>query len=124
MLAPKAPYVGIGKINLLKTTDLPLNDQVNFIKHGLGDALKHSSASVKSDGMDKARMGLELENGDPLKASTISFKFICFKTPWSGLETTPRKLFFAFKFFTFPAVKTATVAMKNMLEHAQSLSET
>lgn len=26
LLAPKAPYVGMGQVNLLKTTDLPLND--------------------------------------------------------------------------------------------------
>jgi hypothetical protein len=50
LLAPKAPYVGIGKVNLLKTTDLPLTDQVNFIKHGLGEELKYPSASLKSDG--------------------------------------------------------------------------
>jgi hypothetical protein len=53
LLASKAPYVGMGKVNLLKTTDLPMSDQVNFIKHGLGDALKHPSASIKSDGIQK-----------------------------------------------------------------------
>ena len=26
LLAPKAPYVGMGQVNLLKTTDLPLSD--------------------------------------------------------------------------------------------------
>lgn len=44
LLAPKAPYIGFNQVNLLKTTDLPQSDQVNFIKHGLGDALKHPSA--------------------------------------------------------------------------------
>ena len=26
LMAPKVPYVGMGQINLLKTTDLPLQD--------------------------------------------------------------------------------------------------
>jgi hypothetical protein len=54
-------------------------------------------------------MGLDIEEADPLKAATITFKFICFKTPWGGLENIPKKFFFSFKFFTFPSVKTATV---------------
>jgi hypothetical protein len=48
LLAPKAPYVGMGRVNLLKTTDLPVSDHVNFIKHGLGDALNNPSASIRS----------------------------------------------------------------------------
>jgi len=50
VLAPKAPYVGFHNLNLLKTTDLPQSDQVNFIKHGLGEQLKHASAQITSDG--------------------------------------------------------------------------
>ena len=50
LLAPKAPYVGFHNVNLLKTTDLPQSDQVNFIKHGLGEQLKHASAQITSDG--------------------------------------------------------------------------
>ena len=34
LMAPKVPYVGLNKVNLLKTTDLPLTDQINFIKMG------------------------------------------------------------------------------------------
>jgi hypothetical protein len=34
LLAPKAPLVGMGQVNLLKTTDLPQIDQINFIKMG------------------------------------------------------------------------------------------
>jgi hypothetical protein len=109
LLAPKVPYVGFHKVNLLKTTDLPQSDQVNFIKNGLGEALKHPSAQIKSDGFSKEKMGLDIEEADPLKAATITFKFICFKTPWGGLENIPKKFFFSFKFFTFPSVKTATV---------------
>ena len=111
LLAPKAPYVGFHNVNLLKTTDLPQSDQVNFIKHGLGDQLKHASAQVTSDGFQKNDIILEVEAQDPLKASTITFKFICFKTPWGALERVPKKLFFSFKFFTFPTVKTGTVKL-------------
>ena len=39
LLAPKAPYVAQGKVNLLKTTDLPTSDHINFIKAGYGEAL-------------------------------------------------------------------------------------
>lgn len=56
-------------------------------------------------------MGVEV--ADPLKASTVTFKFICFKTPWGGLDRVPRKFFFSFKFFTFPTVKTGTVKLNN-----------
>ena len=44
LLAPKAPYVGMGQVNLLKTTDLPLTDQINFIKAGYGQVLQHPTA--------------------------------------------------------------------------------
>ena len=76
--------------------------------------MKHPSAQVKSDGtIGKEKMALDIENVDSLKASTVTFKFICFKTPWGGTEAIPKKFFFNFKFFTFPAVKTAVVQMKN-----------
>jgi hypothetical protein len=110
LLAPKAPYVGFSKVNLLKTTDLPQSDQVNFIKHGLGDALKHPTAQVRSDGtFGKEKVALDIENMDPLSASTVTFKFICFKTSWGGTDSVPKKFYFNFKFFTFPSVKTAVV---------------
>ena len=68
---------------------------------------------MRSDGsLGKDRVGLDIESMDPLKASTVTMKFICFKTPWGGVESLPQKFFFNFKFFTFPAVKTATVQMK------------
>jgi len=57
-------------------------------------------------------LGLDIEAVDPLKASTVTFKFICFKTPWGRIDAVPKRFFFSFKFFTFPAVKTATVQMK------------
>jgi hypothetical protein len=120
LLAPKAPYVGMGKVNLLKTTDLPVSDHVNFIKHGLGDSLKNPTASIRSEDIMKDRLGMDLEQADSLQASTVTFKFICFKTPWGSIEGVPRKFFFSFKFFTFPPVKTAAVTFKNPHEHSNS----
>ena len=117
LLAPKVPFVGFHKVNLLKTADLPQLDQVNFIKHGLGDQLRHATAQITSDGFQKDQIMMNVEAEDPLKASTITFKFICFKTPWGGLERVPKRFFFSFKFFTFPTVKTGTVQIKNQHEH-------
>jgi hypothetical protein len=97
-----------------------LSDQVNFIKHGLGEALKHPSASLTSDSLTKDKLAIDVELSDPLQASTITFKFICYKTPWSKFESTPKKLYFHFKFFTFPTVKTASVMIKNPNEHAMN----
>lgn len=61
----------------------------------------------------KERLSLELERADPLRASTVTFKFIVFKTPWSGLENLPQRFYFQLKFFTFPTVLTDKVRIKN-----------
>lgn len=66
LLAPKAPYVGMGKVNLLKTTDLPVSDHVNFIKHGLGDALRNPTASVRAEDIRKDMMAIDIEASDHL----------------------------------------------------------
>jgi len=113
LLAPKAPYVGQQAVNLLKTTDLPLQDQMNFIKAGFGDALTNPAAKLHSDGFEKERLSLDIERSDSLKASVITFKFICFKTPSTGqLERMPNKLYFQLKFFTFPTIITDKVRIK------------
>lgn len=61
-------------------------------------------------------MSLDVEIADPLKASTLTFKFLCLKTPWVGIEKFPAKFYFEFKFFTFPSVMTDKVKIKNHLE--------
>lgn len=85
--------------------------------------MKNPTATVKSDGMQKGNIALDVEEHDHLQASTIAFKFICFKTPWNDVEKVPKKLFFNFKFFTFPAVKTSQVIIKNVHEHARNQSD-
>ena len=113
----------MGKVNLLKTTDLPMTDHVNFIKHGLGEALRNPTAAVRAEDIRKDMMAIDIEAGDHLQSSTITFKFICFKTPWAAIEGVPRKFFFTFKFFTFPSVKTASVQIKNPHEHAAATND-
>jgi hypothetical protein len=55
---------------------------------------------------------LDLELQDPLRASTLTFKFVAVKTSFSNANI-PQKMYFTFKFFTFHAVHTETVALKN-----------
>lgn len=63
---------------------------------------------------------LDLELHDPYKASTISFKFVAIKTPFSlpdvGGLIFPSKVYFTFKFFTFHAVHTETCILKSSSE--------
>ena len=86
--------VSMKQINLLKTTDLPLNEQINFIKMGYGDLLQHPSASIKSVSLVKERINLDLESKDQMKASEITFKLICFKTPQANLDSVPMRFYF------------------------------
>jgi hypothetical protein len=86
--------------------------------------LKHPSANVTSDGIEKEKLSLEMEGQDNLQSSTICFKFICLKTPWTGLDRLPKRFMFSLKFFTFPTVKTAVVTIKNPHEHALHQNDT
>lgn len=61
LLAPKAPYVGMGMINLLKTTDLPISDQINIIKMGQGELLQHPTAQITSNSIYKDVLSLDVE---------------------------------------------------------------
>ncbi|CDW71325.1 UNKNOWN [Stylonychia lemnae] len=124
LLAPKAPFVGAGMINLLRTTDLPLSDQVNIMKLGQGDLLQHPTAQITSDSIYKDVMSLEVEAQDELKASTIRFKFLCYKSAVNSIEI-PNKLYFQFKFFTFPSLISDKVKIvhapgqENYIRHGQ-----
>lgn len=62
---------------------------------------------------------MENEVNDPYKASTLSFKFVAFKTPVSlfGVDATsdiviPQKMYFSFKFFTFQSIVSEKVVIK------------
>ena len=56
---------------------------------------------------------LDLELDDPLKASTLTFKFVAIKTPLAPSVPVPSKLYFTFKFYTFHTVHSETVALKS-----------
>jgi len=66
--------------------------------------------------INKDRLSVEMEAADQLKASTLTFKILCFKTPWSNLDKVPSRFYFQMKFFTFPSVLTDKVRMRNLVE--------
>jgi len=75
-MGPKVPHLKQGVLNLLKVIDLPQEEQAALVKMGFGDLLQKAGGSQKP--VDNIK--LELEASDELKASTIQFKFIAFKT--------------------------------------------
>lgn len=49
---------------------------------------------------------------DPLRASTIQFKFVTFKPPsTANPEEIPKRLVFQMRFFTFPEIQTDAVSL-------------
>ena len=81
---------------------------------GQGELLQHPTAQVTTTSIAKDRLSLDIEAADTLKASTLTFKFLCFKAPYtSSLEAVPRKMYFQFKFFTFPSIITDKVSIKS-----------
>ena len=60
----------------------------------------------------KDRLSMETEMLDPLRASTLSFKFVCFKAPIAASQDeVPKRLLFRMRFFTFPEIETDTVSL-------------
>jgi len=56
---------------------------------------------------------MEAELHDAYKASTITLKFVAFKTAFQVSNVQiPQKLYFTFKFFTFKAVETEKVIFR------------
>lgn len=58
LLAPKVPYVSQNQVNLMKVTDLPIQDHANFIKAGYGDALMNPSAQINTGIVGKDNLSL------------------------------------------------------------------
>ena len=71
----KVPFVKSGVMNLLKVIDLPPEDQATLVKMGFGDILNKAGNSSKTSDYQ-----MDLEETDDLKANTIMFKFLAFKT--------------------------------------------
>jgi hypothetical protein len=62
-------------------------------------------------------INLALEANDILKASTLTFKFVAFKTPIKLNDLTkdiriPKRFFFTFKFFTFPTSRSELLVLR------------
>jgi len=79
-MGPKVPHLRDGVMNLLKVVDLPTEDQIGLIKMGFGDILQQPGTQTNSQGVEKERLDLRHEYEDDLKAQSICFKFICYKT--------------------------------------------
>ena len=99
MVGPKVPHMKNGVMNLLKVVDVPQEEIADLAKLGLGDLLRPGK-SLKEEAID-----MEKEKFDDLKASTITFKFLVFKTSKTAQKShLPRKIFFQFRFFSFPEI--------------------
>jgi hypothetical protein len=70
---------------------------------------------LKRDPVSESRLidnlNMDLEYNDSLRASKIILKFVAFKTPTSSAAPLPASMFFTFKFFTFTACQTESVAL-------------
>ena len=55
---------------------------------------------------------LDLELHDPLRASTLTVKFVAVKTPFLA-TTFPSRIYLTFKFYTFHSVHTETVVLRS-----------
>ena len=58
------------------------------------------------------QISLELEATDQLRACTIAFKFVAFKTSvHANVLNLPKRIFLQMRFFTFPEVHTDSVSL-------------
>lgn len=127
---PYSQMAVIGKTGMFKASqfsNLEDDDKQQLEKN---DALEAGAAK----NLDLAKIRppkpkLEHELSDPWKSSTISFKFVAFKTAnvWSQSVQMPSRVFFTMKFYMFRQTQTEQVVLrlptsvaKNM-QHQQAL---
>ena len=102
-----------GAGSVLQCRELSRQDKINLLRVGVGKNLLDPETEAR---LIASEPRLDLELHDPLKASTISIKFVAVKTPFTlstMLTTFPKKLYFTFKFFTFHTAQTETVWLKD-----------
>jgi hypothetical protein len=100
-----------GGSGVIKSGDLSRQDKINLIKSGACKGLLDPETEAKLL-LNEPKLDIELN--DPLKANTVCFKFLAFKSPYK-LESDiviPKKLFLSFKFFTFKNFETENVNLK------------
>ena len=72
---------------------------------GYGDLLRNPAAQVRSQDVQAEMIDLNRESMDQLRACTITFQFVVFKTSMHcNPKLLPRRLYFQLRFFTFPEV--------------------
>lgn len=97
--------------NVLQCKELSRQDKIALLRVGVGKNLLDPETEAR---LLASEPRLEMELHDPLKASTLTFKFVAVKTPFNTIAVPfPSKVFFTFKFFTFHTVHTETVALKS-----------
>lgn len=99
-----------GAGNVLECRELSRQDKISLLRVGVGKNLLDPETEAR---LLASEPRLDLEMVDPLKASTITVKFVAVKTPLGGVSAFPTKVYFTFKFFTFHSVHTETVYLKD-----------
>ena len=67
---------------------------------------------MRSQDRAKDQLNLELEAMDQLRACTVAFKFVAFKTSiHANVLNLPKRIFLQMRFFTFPEVHTDSVSL-------------
>lgn len=74
-------------MSLLQSKELSRQDKINLLRLGIGKNLLDPETEAR---LLSSEPRMENELKDPYKASTISFKFVAFKTPVSlfGVDAT------------------------------------
>jgi hypothetical protein len=100
-----------GAGNILQCRELSRQDKINLIRVGVGKNLLDPETEAR---LIASEPRLDLELHDPLKASTLTFKFVALKTLFTATQVPlPSKLYFTFKFFNFATSHTETVSMRD-----------
>lgn len=102
-----------GGMSLLQSKELSRQDKINLIRLGIGKNLLDQETEAR---LLASEPKMENEILDLYKASTITFKFVAFKTPIVFMNNSsiamPSKLYFTFKFFTFKEMQTEKVMLR------------
>ena len=121
LMGPKVPMLKSNILNLLKIIDVSEQEKMQLVRMGLGDVF---SQQIRTVGQVKEALNLKLEQEDPLKASTIYFQFLVFKTGnTTSLDILPKRVFFQLRFFTFPEIQTDVLSLKNPANNPNTIEQ-
>lgn len=103
-----------GAGSVLNCRELSRQDKVALLRVGVGKHLLDPETEAK---LLATEPRLDLELHDPMKASTLSFKFVAMKTPFqmpSNGQSFPNKIYITFKFYNFSMVHSETCLLRAM----------